>query len=110
MSKQAWRWLVLTSLMVTFAARASFAQDGSSSDGALFLLLPVGAQTVGMGQATVAERLGSESIWSNPAAIARDEKRELAIHHSETIAARGDVITQVVPRRHLGAVDVRSEE
>ena len=80
--------------------------QGSSSDGALFLLLPVGAQTVGMGQATGAERLGSESIWSNPAAIARDEKRELAIHHSETIAARGDVITLVVPRKHLGAFAV----
>ena len=80
--------------------------QGSSSDGALFLLLPVGAQTVGMGQATVAERLGSESIWSNPAAIARDEKREAAIHHSETIAARGDVITLVIPRKHLGAFAV----
>ena len=92
-------------------AAGAFAPDlaaaqGSSSDGALFLLLPVGAQTVGMGQATVAERLGSESIWSNPAAIARDEKRELAIHHSETIAARGDVITFVVPRKHLGAFAV----
>src|SRR5688500_1912156 len=102
----------LASRAALFAlAAGAFAPDlaaaqGSSSDGALFLLLPVGAQTVGMGQATVAERLGSESIWSNPAAIARDEKRELAIHHSETIAARGDVITLVVPRRHLGAFAV----
>lgn len=102
MSKTAWRWLVFTSLTVTFAGRASFAQDGTSSDGALFLLLPVGAQTVGMGQATVAARLGSESIWSNPAAIARQEKREAAIHHSETIAARGDVITVLLPRKNVG--------
>ncbi len=80
--------------------------QGSSSDGALFLLLPVGARTVGMGQATVAERLGSESLWSNPSAIAHDEKREVAIHHSETIAARGDVITLVLPRKHLGAFAV----
>jgi hypothetical protein len=59
-----------------------------------------------MGQATVAERLGSESIWSNPAALARQDKREAAIHHSETIAARGDVITLLVPRKHLGAFAV----
>ncbi|HEX2723823.1 MAG TPA: PorV/PorQ family protein [Gemmatimonadaceae bacterium] len=81
----------------------AWAQGGTTNDGALFLLLPVGAQTVGLGQATVAERLGSESIWSNPAAIARHEKREAAIHHSETIAARGDVITIVLPRKPLGA-------
>lgn len=88
---------------VAVISSASHAQGNRTGDGALFLLLPVGAQTVGMGQATVAERLGSESIWSNPAAIARQRKRELAIHHSETIAARGDVITLVVPRKSLGA-------
>lgn len=79
------------------------AQGSASEDGALFLLLPVGAQTVGMGQATVAERLGSESIWSNPAAIARQNRREVAIHHSETIAARGDVITLLVPKKSIGS-------
>ena len=75
----------------------------SSTDGALFLLLPVGAQTVGMAQAAVAERLGSEAVWSNPSGIARQNKREVAIHHSETIAARGDVVTFLVPVRHVGA-------
>ena len=78
----------------------------SSSDGALFLLLPVGAQTVGMAQAAVAERLGSESVWSNPSGIARQDKREIAIHHSETIAARGDVVTLLAPIKHLGAFAV----
>lgn len=91
----------LAGAMLTLLASDSAAQSGSS-DGALFLLLPVGAQTVGMAQATVAERLGSESIWSNPAAIARQEKREAAIHHSETIAARGDVITLLIPRKSIG--------
>ncbi len=93
------------SLATGVAPQAAFAQ-GSSSDGALFLLLPVGAQTVGMGQATVAERLGSESIWSNPSAIARHEKREAAIHHSETIAARGDVISVLLPYRSVGVFAV----
>ncbi|MEO8577913.1 MAG: PorV/PorQ family protein [Gemmatimonadales bacterium] len=100
------RRAALIALAAAATMPAGAAAQGSSSDGALFLLLPVGAQTVGMGQATVAERLGSESIWSNPAAIAREEKREAAIHHSETIAARGDVITLVVPRKHLGAFAV----
>ena len=59
-----------------------------------------------MGQASVAERLGSESVWSNPAGIARLAKREVAIHHSETVAARGDVVTVLFPRKHLGAFAV----
>ncbi len=100
------RRAVLRALAAVAVAPVTATAQGSSSDGALFLLLPVGAQTVGMGQATVAERLGSESIWSNPAAIARHEKREVAIHHSETIAARGDVITLVIPRRNLGSFAV----
>lgn len=97
------RILAGAGIALAVTAANAGAQGGSSSDGALFLLLPVGAQTVGMAQATVAERLGSESIWSNPAAIARQEKREAAIHHSETIAARGDVITLVFPRKNIGA-------
>lgn len=76
--------------------------QSATSNGALFLRLPVGAESVGIGEAAVAERLGSESIWSNPAGIARQENREAAIHHSETIAARGDVITVVVPKKKLG--------
>jgi hypothetical protein len=86
------------------APRAS-AQTATSS-GALFLLLPVGAETVGMGEAVVAERLGSESVWSNPAGIARDAKREAAVHHSETIGATGDVIAVVIPTKSLGAFAV----
>jgi hypothetical protein len=85
---------------------SSIASAQNTSDGALFLLLPVGAQCVGMAQATDAERLGSEAVWSNPAGIARLEKKEAAIHHSETIAARGDVITILAPRKHLGAFAV----
>ena len=59
-----------------------------------------------MAQAAVAERLGSEMVWSNPAGIARLEKREIAIHHSETVGARGDVILFVAPKKHLGAFAV----
>lgn len=95
---------VLALLATALAASPLYGQG--STDGALFLLLPVGAQTVGMAQASVAERLGSEAIWSNPAGIARLEKKEAAIHHSETIAARGDVVSVVVPRKHLGAFGV----
>jgi len=75
---------------------------GQGSEGALFLLLPTGAQAVGMGQAMVAANPGSEAIWWNPSAIAGQDKRELAIHHSTTIVGIGDAMTLVVPSRRRG--------
>jgi hypothetical protein len=52
----------------------------------------------------VAERLGTESIWSNPASVGRQRNREIAIHHSETIAARGDVVTILFPKKRIGTL------
>ncbi|MDQ3673278.1 MAG: PorV/PorQ family protein [Gemmatimonadota bacterium] len=75
---------------------------GQGSEGALLLLLPTGAQAVGMGQAMVAATPGSEGIWWNPSAIAGQKKRELAIHHSTTIVGVGDALTIVFPSRARG--------
>jgi len=55
-----------------------------------------------MGQAMVAGKPGSEGIWWNPASIADQDKRELAIHHSKTIAGVGDALTFVLPTRSYG--------
>ena len=82
------------------------AQDASGSEGSLFLLLPTGAQAVGMGQAMVAARPGSEGIWWNPASIARGDKRELAIHHSKTVAGVGDALSFVSPIRSWGTAAI----
>src|SRR6059058_1517606 len=79
------------------AGAAAGAQSTSGSEGALFLLLPTGAQAVGMGQAMVAIKPGSEGIWWNPASIGDQTQKELAIHHSKTIAGVGDALTFVLP-------------
>jgi len=91
---------------LALAATTAAAQVGQGSEGALFLLLPTGAQSVGMGQAMVAGSPGSEAIWWNPAAIARQEKRELAIHHSETIVGVGDALTFVLPSKTRGTAAI----
>lgn len=78
------------------------AQAPAGSEGSLFLLLPTGAQAVGMGQAMVAAKPGSEGIWWNPASTAEQDKRELAIHHSQTVAGTGDALTFVLPTRSYG--------
>src|SRR5687767_13065461 len=89
---------VLTALLAVGAR----AQGVTGSEGALFLLLPTGAQAVGMGQAMVAAKPGSEGIWWNPASIAGGDKRELAIHHSKTVAGVADALTFVSPLRWHG--------
>ena len=88
---------------ILFPAAVVKAQSGST-DGALFLLLPVGARSVGMGQAMVADQPGTEAVWWNPSAIARQTKKEIGIHHSQTIAATGDAITVLYPTASVGAL------
>jgi len=92
------------SAALALALGAAFPAARAQSDTALFLLLPVGARTVGQGQATVASETGSEAVWSNPASLARQATRETAIHHSTTLAVTGDAITFVAPARALGVL------
>lgn len=55
-----------------------------------------------MGQAMVAAQPGSEGIWWNPSSIGGQDKRELAIHHSKTIAGVGDALSFVLPMHSYG--------
>jgi hypothetical protein len=95
------RLLFSVALAALVAGRAE-AQQPTGSEGSLFLLLPTGAQAVGMGQAMVAGKPGSEGIWWNPASIAEQDSRELAIHHSKTVAGVGDALSFVLPTASYG--------
>lgn len=94
------------SAALLLALGAAFPAARAQSDTALFLLLPVGARTLGQGQATVASETGTEAVWANPASLARLTTRETAIHHSTTLAVTGDAITFVAPARALGVVGI----
>jgi hypothetical protein len=85
-------------------ASGARAQGSVSTEGALFLLVPVGARAVGIGQATVASDIGSESIWGNPAGLARLVKKELSINHSQTILSTGDALNFVYPAGKTGVL------
>jgi hypothetical protein len=61
---------------------------------------------VGLGQAVVADQLGSESIWWNPAALARLHSRELALHHGQTFALTQDAFSFVLPVAPVGVLAV----
>lgn len=96
-------------LAVLATAQSLRAQGGVASAGALELVLPVGARATGMGEAVVADFLGSESIWWNPAAMGRATRRELAIHHTQTFALTGDAISGVLPVRGIGTVALSAD-
>lgn len=102
MRRRLFRLARRAAVLAAVGAKMGVAQSTSGTDAGVFLLLPTGAQAVGMGQAFVAAEAGSESVWWNPAGLARQTKHELAIHHSQTIAATGDVLAFVIPSRFRG--------
>ena len=98
------RVVAIAGAVLVAAADVGRAQTGLATEGALFLLLPVGARSVGLGQAVAADRSGSESVWWNPAAIGAATRREAAIHHSQSVAGTGDAVTIVIPSSLLGVL------
>ena len=101
------RSALVTLLGLLACAMPLAAQGNVATEGALFLLLPVGGRAIGMGQAVVATVDGSEAVWWNPAGLARQARRELAIHHSEPfIETSENALTVVVPSSLLGVLAV----
>lgn len=88
---------------VVMTAGAAAAQGGAEG---VFLLLPVGARAVGMGEAVVAQQGGSDALWWNPAAVAGAQKHEIAIHHSETVVGQGNALAAVLPFAHVGTFGI----
>lgn len=72
-----------------------------SNSGALDLLFPIGARATAMGTAFVAEQ-GSESVWWNPAGLARLTAPEMAIDHFQNFVVKGDAISFVLPAAPVG--------
>lgn len=52
---------------------------------------------------------GTESLWGNPAGIARMTRREVALHHSQTVVATGEVLAIVYPAGKAGVVAIGAQ-
>lgn len=91
-------------LPLMLLASETRAQGGIATEGGLFLLLPIGARAVGMGQAGVSTAVGSEAVWWNPAGLMVEERREIAVHHSQLNVGKGDALSVVLPSPLLGTV------
>src|SRR6266550_2413359 len=80
------------------------AQDLPLNAGALFLVFPVGAQAVGMGQtATAAAGRGEAAFW-NPAGLATLSDDEFALHTASLVAGRSSVLGAYFPSRGIGVI------
>lgn len=95
--------------LLLLSATTLEAQGSVGSEGGAFLLRPVGARAVGLGQAVVARRDGSEGLWWNPASLAGTTRREMSIHHSQDFFATGDALTLIVPSTLLGVFAIAAD-
>ena len=78
------------------------AQEQPLNAGALFLVFPVGAQAVGMGQTATASAGRSEAAFWNPAGLATLSDDEFALHSATLVAGRSHVLGAYFPSRGIG--------
>ena len=91
-------------LLAGLMARAVNAQDLPLNAGALFLVFPVGAQAVGMGQTATAMAGRGEAVFWNPAGLATLTEDEFALHSANLVAGRSSVLGAFFPSRGIGVI------
>ncbi len=77
--------------------------EASSTEGALFLILPTGAQGVGMARAMTAMPSRESAFW-NPAGLARWEKGSFLVHRGNDLAGEATAISLLLTRKPLGSL------
>lgn len=93
-------------LTVVLASLVACAAQGTvlHAQGANFLLLPVGARSVGAGEAAVADTLGADGVWWNPAALAAMSRSEVSLSGSQSFEGNNASIVYARPSRVLGTL------
>src|SRR5258706_13654534 len=78
------------------------AQDLPLNAGALFLVFPVGARAVGMGQTAMGSEGRSDAAFWNPAGLATMETNEFSLQSATLVAGRSNVLGAYFPSRGIG--------
>jgi hypothetical protein len=79
----------------------------SASEGAEFLLLPIGARAVGMGGAVTGMRGAGDLVLWNPSGVASLEDVQLLFNHSETaFDTRSEVLSLLWPMESFATVGI----
>src|SRR5438309_1076972 len=91
-------------LLAVWPSNRLTAQELANNSGALFLLFPVGAQAVAMGQtAATLEGRGEAAFW-NPAGLATIERGELAFNTASLAAGTTHALTVYFPSHRFGVL------
>lgn len=92
-------------LMLTgLGLHPALAQKSTGIEGGAFLLLPIGARAVALGEAVTARRDPTDAIWWNPAGLGAASRREVVVQHSQSYLGVGDALSLVVPSSLLGVL------
>jgi hypothetical protein len=83
---------------------AATAQTGVFREGAIFLLLPLGARIVASGQSVASPDASAEQLYWNPSGIARATKREMALNTGRFYVAPLLSVASVIPLGRAGVV------
>jgi hypothetical protein len=89
--------------LALFAPGLSGQDNRSSTEGALFLLLPVGAQAVSMGRAMTAMQ-GTESVFWNPAGLASLDGSRAVLFRGDHAVGTATAISALFARPGVGTV------
>lgn len=79
----------------------TIADDGETQEGAPFLLLPVGAQGIGLGRAMTALH-SEEGVFWNPAGIATQTERRALVYRGEQLAGSATAASILFPWKRVG--------
>lgn len=91
---------------LTLVAAPAAAQRGVTHEGAVYLLLPLGARTIGVGQTAASPDPSTEQLFWNPGAIGRAVQREFAFHGGRFFVGPMSAFAGVFPLGRAGVVGV----
>ena len=97
---------VASALTLALAFGLAPAAHAQATEGALFLLVPVGARATALGHAGVSRPLGAEGIWWNPASIGWLTRPEVAVDYAQLEFIQGTAVELVAPAGRAGTIAV----
>src|SRR3989442_8504908 len=95
------RLVAIAALLTARPADRLSAQQVNNS-GALFLVFPVGARAVGMGQTAAAVDGRGEAAFWNPAGLPTLRKNQVGLQSATLVAGNTDALTAYFPSHRVG--------
>jgi hypothetical protein len=83
--------------------RVAAQSEGDATEGAPFLLLPVGAQAISMGRAMTALP-GPESVFWNPAGLGELADSRISLYRTDNVAGETTAVSGLFSRAEIGTI------